>query len=83
MTIQDAFDSFILSRELADLSAKTVTDYRDSLRPFLAFIGPDSPVDALRLSDVQSYISKLLKRPLSRASRASYIRTYKSIPAMV
>lgn len=77
MTMQEVFDSFILSRELADLSAKTVTDYRDALRPFLAFIGPDSPVDALRLSDVQSYISKLLKRPLSRASRASYIRQLK------
>lgn len=77
MTIQEAFDSFILSRELADLSAKTVTDYRDTLRPFLAFIGPERQLEALRLADVQLYISKLLKRPLSRATRASYIRQLK------
>lgn len=77
MTVQESFDSFILSRQLADLSPKTVTAYRDFVGPFLASVGPDRPLSSLTLSDIQSYIQTLLKRPLSRATRATYIRHLK------
>lgn len=43
MTLQEVFDSFILSRQLADLSPKTITAYRDFVSPFIAALSPDKP----------------------------------------
>ena len=77
MTMQDAFDSFIFSRRLSALSPKTISDYQDVIRPFVAFIGPEKPLEALSRENIQEYISKLLRRPLSKASKASYIRQVK------
>ncbi len=77
MTMQDAFDSFIFSRRLSDSSPKTISDYQDTIRPFVSFIGPETPLDSLGRENIQAYLSKLLKRPLSKATKASYIRQVK------
>jgi len=77
MTVQQAFDNFILSRELADLSAKTVIDYPEFVQPFVIHIGPDKDVSTVAQENINEYIAKILKRPLSKASRATYIRHVK------
>ncbi len=66
MTMQDAFDSFIFSRRLSGSSPKTISDYQDTIRPFVSFIGPETPLDSLHRENIQTYLSKLLKRPLGK-----------------
>lgn len=77
MTLQKAFDEFILSRRLADLSPKTISDYRQFLMPFVRFAGCKSAVCELRQDKINHYIESLLDRPLSRSTRATYIRHLK------
>lgn len=77
MTVFEAFDNFILSRELADLSPKTISGYQQFVTPFIRFLGSDKPIEDVTQQDIQGYISTLLKKPLSRATRATYIRHVK------
>lgn len=77
MTVQEAFDNFILSRQLADLSPKTVNDYQQFVMPFVRSVGPDRPYKDISQGDIQAYLSTLLKRPLSKSTRATYIRHVK------
>ena len=77
MTMQQAFDNFIISRRLADLSEKTIGNYTEFIAPFTAFIGADEQISKLCEADVNRYIAELLKRPISKASRATYIRHIK------
>lgn len=77
MTLQKAFDEFILSRRLADLSPKTVSDYRDFLMPFVRSVGSEMAVCELGQDKINHYIETLLNKPLSKSTRATYIRNLK------
>lgn len=77
MTLRQCFDEFILSRQLADLSPKTVLDYQQFIEPFLQSVSPDLPLDELGQDKITLYISGLLGRPLSKSTRATYIRHLK------
>ena len=74
MTVQESFDNFILSRQLADLSPKTIYDYRLFITPLVRFLGADRDIMDVMQTDIQSYISTLLNKRLSKATRATYIR---------
>lgn len=74
MTVQESFDNFILSRRLADLSPKTIYDYQLFVSPLVGFLGADKAITDIAQSDIQAYISTLLDKPLSKATRATYIR---------
>ena len=41
MTVQETFENFILSRKLADLSRKTITDYTQFVTPLIASLGSE------------------------------------------
>lgn len=75
--MQQAFDNFILSRRLADLSNKTIKDYTEFITPFIAFVGANLTIHELKENDVNSYIEKLLDRSISKATRSTYIRHIK------
>lgn len=77
MTIQKAFEEFILSRRLADLSEKTISDYRQFVCPFVAFVGSDKLLETLDQESITAYIAKLLDKPISKSTRATYIRHVK------
>ena len=77
MTLRQCFDGFILSRQLADLSPKTVIDYQQFIEPFLRSVSPELPLDELVQDKITSYVSGLLLRPLSKSTRATYIRHLK------
>lgn len=77
MTLQQCFNDFILSRQLADLSPKTVLDYKQFIEPFLRFAGSGTPLDGLTQDKISLYISDLLKKPISKSTRATYIRHLK------
>lgn len=77
MTIQQTFDEFIISRKLADLSAKTVHDYEQFIMPFVRFLGADTEAEQIQQQNINTYIAMLLEKPISKATRATYIRHVK------
>lgn len=77
MTLQQAFDDFILSRRLADLSPKTISDYQQFILPFLRSVGVNTAVDDIQQGNINDYIKSLLNRSLSKATRSTYIRHLK------
>lgn len=77
MTMQQTFDNFILSRRLADLTEKTIYNYRQFVTPFIKYIGSDKPFNELTQADINKYIEMLLNRKISRSTRATYIRHIK------
>ncbi len=77
MMIHVAFDNFILSRRLADLSDKTISAYRQFVTPFISYLGLERPLEEVMQSDITSYIAELLNKPISKATRATYIRHVK------
>lgn len=78
MTAQETFNNFILSRRLADFSPKTVLNYKQFVAPFINAIGPESDFQNLTQTDISTYISNLLSRSVSRATKATYIRHIKA-----
>lgn len=77
MTIQQAFENFILSRKLADLSSKSISAYMQFVRPFLLYIGMEKHIDLITQTDISKYIGTIIDKPLSRSSKATYIRHLK------
>lgn len=77
MTVREAFDNFIVSRQLAGLSPKTISDYSQFVMPFVRSVGSERLLEEVTQQDVNAYLAKLLERPLSKAARATYIRHLK------
>lgn len=77
MTLQKVYDNFILSRKLADLSSKTIQDYEQFIAPFLSSVGSSKPFSQVTQTDITTYLEKLLSKPLSKSTRATYIRHVK------
>ncbi len=71
------FDSFLLSRKLADLSPKTIYDYTLFITPFIEFLGRDTIVDTITQTDINKYLEVIIKKPISKSSKATYIRHIK------
>lgn len=78
MTVIDAFDRFLLKKQLKNLSQKTITAYRDFVMPFIQYAGESSDIMKIDTDMVLNYILTLYKRPLSEATRATYIRHIKA-----
>ena len=77
MTLEEVYNAFILSRRLADLSSKSISAYEQFVMPFVTHVGCSKPFKEVLQTDIQDYISLVLKKPLSKASRATYIRHVK------
>lgn len=78
MTVQEVFDNFILSRRLADLSPKTISAYEQFVFPFVSAVDSHMDFHTLTQSDINAYLSGLIARPVSRATKATYIRHLKA-----
>lgn len=77
MTVQETFDNFIFSRQLADLSEKTIYDYRQFVTPFVTAVTPYMDFQKLTQEDINRYLQELVKKPISKATKATYIRHVK------
>ena len=77
MTLHEAYDNFILSRRLLDLSDKTVFDYMQFVAPFVRSVGSARDFGTVTQQDITDYVKTLLNRPISKATRATYIRHVK------
>lgn len=78
MTVQEAFERFILKKKLKNLSPKTIQNYTDFLMPFLSYLGKDTDISLITTDLVLGYISSLYDRKLADATRATYIRHIKA-----
>lgn len=77
MTIDKAFENFILSKKLQGCSDKTLECYRLANEPFIKFLGADFETETLTRQHYNDYILELSEKKLSRATLASYIRQIK------
>lgn len=77
MILKEAFEEFILSRRLADLSENTIVNYRWMVTPFLEAVGFEKAVEEITQGSITSYIEMLLNKPISKATRSTYIRHLK------
>ena len=77
MTIQQAFNNFIQTRRLADLSSNTITDYEHFVLPFIRFVKPTKDISLITQEIINKYIQCTLDKPLSKATKATYIRNLK------
>lgn len=77
MIISAAFENFIVSRQLMDLSPKSIVAYHDFISPFVDFVGSEKELLQVTQKDINDYIKTLLERPISRSTRATYIRHIK------
>jgi site-specific recombinase XerD len=74
MTILEAFNEFIESRELYGLSEDTIICYRSFVTPLITYVGDDTDIQDVTALQVKEYISMIMKRPISKATKATYIR---------
>lgn len=77
MTAQQVFEDFILSRKLADLSVKSIIAYTQFVSPFLEYVGKQREFETITQDDINRYIATIIERPLSRSTKATYIRHIK------
>jgi site-specific recombinase XerD len=73
VTVKEAFDNFIMSRVLANLSPKTVSNYRDFCLPFISFLGSDMVMSSCDRAAVNQYLILVINKPIAKASKATYI----------
>lgn len=71
--LNDAFEKFIQEKLLAGLSADSIADYKNLVKPLLTAYGT-AAVNELTDDMIDTCIADILARPLARSSQASYIR---------
>lgn len=73
MTLNSAFDEFILEKRISGLKEVSISDYKNSLTRFLRSLG-DKEISHLTYEEVGSYILALYESGLARATVATYVR---------
>lgn len=78
MTVRQAFENFIISRQLICCTEKTITSYREHCKPFLDFIAPNTDINSLNRDLYNNYFQSLHKRSISQSTIATYTRSLKA-----
>ncbi len=75
MNIRDAFEQFMLDKEVAGLSPRTMQTYRNVIEHlFIDLYFTDKPLNELTVTSVKNYILDLRGRDLSDNTVKSYVR---------
>lgn len=77
MTVQQAFDNFIFSRQIQGLTSKSIECYNSFIKPYITHIGNHLDICDISRDMTNKYIQNLLNRALSRSTVATYIRHIK------
>lgn len=75
--LHEVYDNFILTKKLADLSEKTITNYSTFVYPFVLFLGDDVNVSNIPQTDINRYLGNIIDKPISKSSKSTYIRHIK------
>ena len=78
MTVQQAFENFIFSRQILGCTDKTIKTYQELCKPFIEFMGANKDISALNKDLYNKYIKTLYDRPITQSTRASYTRHFKA-----
>ena len=65
MTLQNAYDEFMLEQQVRGNSAKTQEYYKGALGKFLTYAGPDFDPAAVTLKMLRNYAAQMRKGSLS------------------
>lgn len=76
MTLDEAFQEFLLQKRLSGVTEKTMQCYRDFVGSFVRCF-PRMDVSSLTVKTYQGYLLTLQKRPISKATVATYTRHIK------
>lgn len=77
MTLDAAFDAFLLSKRLQGCSEKTINCYEQVVHPLVMYLGIDTDVSDVTRSRYNEYVGFLVSQKYSRSTLASYIRQLK------
>lgn len=77
MLLSEAYENFIEDKKLYGLAERTIEDYAEFLKPFVAFIGEDTPAEVISNADIKRYIATFHSRDLAKATIATYTRHIK------
>lgn len=77
MTVLQAFEEFITDRKNRGLSPESICSYRNCTTPFFTWLVHDYDVTCLTSRMIVDYISYLMCRDISAASKATYVRNLK------
>ena len=78
MTLQDAYDDYLLEQRVRGNTAKTLEYYRNALGRFLAYAGAATQCDQLTLKVLRGYAVSLQEASLSTTTVQSYIRALRA-----
>lgn len=77
MNINLAFQQFIISKELQELSRKSISDYQQFIKPFLEYLGENARVSELSQERITKYQMMIHHKSISKATKATYLRNVK------
>ena len=77
ITLELAFNNFIIAKKIAGLSEKSIVCYTSFVQPFLNFLGLSTDIVNLHYEQIQSYLLVLRKRHIAKATLATYVRHIK------
>lgn len=78
MTLQDGISGFLIEQQIRGNSPKTVIYYDSSLTRFSRFIGSDTSLRDISMSDLRDYYLYLSKQGLSSVTLQSYVRALRA-----
>lgn len=78
MTLQNAYNEFIITQKLKGNSEKTVEYYSNCILPFIKHFGNDFDISALCVSNVREYSLKLKQRNITSNSFKTYLKGLKA-----
>lgn len=78
ISLQTAYDEFIIAKQIAGLTPKTLSCYASFVSPFINALGTSTDVLTLPYSRIQDYLLSLHQRELSKATLATYTRHIKA-----
>ena len=74
MLLSDAHKRFLLEKQMQALSKESIRDYREFVGRFIRFYPADKEAEQLQQSDIEDYILQTVSAPLSKSTKATYIR---------
>lgn len=74
MLLSDALNRFLLEKQMQALSKESIRDYREFVGRFIRFYPADKEAGQLQQSDIEDYILQTVSAPLSKSTKATYIR---------
>ena len=78
MTVQQAFESFLVEQQIRGNSPKTLTYYQSGMNRFRGFLERNPTLPELNLPLLREYVLHLQAEDLSTVTRQSYIRALRA-----